>query len=96
MKSTPLLKFIQFEYSVETETVWVESIALFNERRKKEHRSPSKMYNVISKETGLSSTTMIVTKEARKTTSLDKIKAWIEKKNNNNKKKAILVAEIFF
>jgi len=33
------------EYPDETETLWVEFTTLFNERRKREKRSPTKMYN---------------------------------------------------
>jgi len=46
------------EYSPETETLWVEFTALFDERRKREKRSPTKMYNVLSEEIGLSPFTL--------------------------------------
>ncbi|CAG8438382.1 14009_t:CDS:2 [Ambispora leptoticha] len=38
------------KYSNETETLWIEFIILFNERRKREGHSPIKMYNVLSEE----------------------------------------------
>ncbi|CAG8711176.1 13762_t:CDS:2 [Acaulospora colombiana] len=40
------------EYLVEIETLWVEFTTLFDERRKREKRSPTKMYNVLSEEIG--------------------------------------------
>ncbi|CAG8619640.1 7693_t:CDS:2 [Ambispora gerdemannii] len=46
------------EYSSETETLWVEFTAIFNERRKREKRSLTKMYNVLSEEIDLSPSTL--------------------------------------
>ncbi|CAG8779629.1 11645_t:CDS:2, partial [Ambispora leptoticha] len=46
------------EYSTETETLWVEFTVLFDERRKREKRSPTKMYNALSGEIDLSPATL--------------------------------------
>ncbi|RHZ45923.1 hypothetical protein Glove_642g36 [Diversispora epigaea] len=46
------------EYSSEAETLWIEFTAIFNERRKREKRSPMKMYNVLSEEIDLSPSTL--------------------------------------
>jgi len=70
------------EYSDETETLWVEFTALFNERRKRDGRSPTKMYNALSEEIGLSPATLASFYRHQKSlqkTSLDKIEAWVEK-----------------
>ncbi|CAG8518287.1 14663_t:CDS:2 [Ambispora leptoticha] len=70
------------EYTIQTETLWVEFIALFDERRKREKRSPTKMYNAISGEIGLSPATLASFYHHQKSsqiTSLDKIGSWIEK-----------------
>ncbi|CAG8616045.1 4449_t:CDS:2 [Ambispora leptoticha] len=64
------------EYPDETETLWVEFTALFNERRKREGRSPTKMYNVLSEEIELSPATLASFYRHQKSpqrTSLDKI-----------------------
>ena len=70
------------EYPDETETLWFEFTALFNERRKRERRSPTKMYNVLSEEIELSPATLASFYRHQKSpqrTSLDKIETWIEK-----------------
>jgi len=46
------------EYSDGTEATWVEFTYLFDERRKREGRSPATMYNVLSEEIGLSPATL--------------------------------------
>ncbi|CAB5213345.1 unnamed protein product [Rhizophagus irregularis] len=70
------------EYSDENEMYWVEFTAIFDQRRKKEQRSPSQMYNIISAEIGLSPGTLASfyrhQRIPRKTT-MDKIIKWIEK-----------------
>src|SRR4051794_13909208 len=43
------------EYTDAYDTYWVEFTALFNNRRKKEGRSPTQLYNILSIETGLPS-----------------------------------------
>ncbi|RHZ54946.1 hypothetical protein Glove_421g116 [Diversispora epigaea] len=71
------------EYSTEIETLWVEFTALFDERRKREKCSPTKIYNALSIEINLSSATLASFYRHQKIplkTSLDKIEAWIEKK----------------
>ncbi|CAG8590871.1 3254_t:CDS:2 [Ambispora gerdemannii] len=70
------------EYPVEIETLWVEFTVLFDERRKREKRSPTKMYNVLSEEIGLSPSTLAKFYQHQKSpqrTSLDKIENWIER-----------------
>jgi len=72
----------RIEYSSETETLWVEFTAIFNERRKREKRSPTKMYNVLSEEIDLSPSTLAKFYQHQKSpqrTSLDKIENWVEK-----------------
>jgi hypothetical protein len=46
------------EYTDEYETYWVEFMALFNSRRKRESRSPTQLYNILSIEIGLSASTL--------------------------------------
>ncbi|CAG8648695.1 10222_t:CDS:2, partial [Dentiscutata erythropus] len=64
------------EYTDEYETYWVEFTALFNNRRKKEGRSPTQLFNILSIEIGLSASTLASfyrhQKSPRKT-SIDKI-----------------------
>ncbi|CAG8813656.1 36725_t:CDS:2, partial [Racocetra persica] len=73
------------EYTDEYETYWVEFTALFNNRRKKEGRSPTQLYNILSIEIGLSASTLANfyrhQKSPRKT-SIDKIIEWVEKEGN--------------
>ncbi|GBC45087.2 hypothetical protein GLOIN_2v1587402 [Rhizophagus irregularis DAOM 181602=DAOM 197198] len=73
------------EYTDEYETYWVEFTALFNNRRKKEGRSPTQLYNILSIETGLSASTLASFyrhQKSPRTTSMDKIIAWVEKEGN--------------
>jgi len=70
------------EYFDETETLWVEFTALFNEKRKRDGRSPTKTYNVLSEEIGLSPATLArfyQHQKSRQRTSLDKIENWVER-----------------
>ncbi|RHZ84959.1 hypothetical protein Glove_74g161 [Diversispora epigaea] len=72
------------EFSTEIETLWVEFTALFDERRKREKCSPTKIYNALSIEINLSSATLATFyrhQRAPQRTSLDKIEAWVEKEN---------------
>src|SRR6266498_1302689 len=46
------------EYTDEYETYWVEFTVLFNNRRKREARSPTQLYNILSIEIGLSASTL--------------------------------------
>jgi hypothetical protein len=72
------------EYPEETQTLWVEFTAIFNERIKREKRSPTKLYNVISEEIGLSTATLATFYRHQKSpqrTSLDKIEDWVDKEN---------------
>ncbi|RHZ77732.1 hypothetical protein Glove_174g71 [Diversispora epigaea] len=72
------------EYSSEIETLWVEFTAIFNERRKREKRSPTKLCNVLSEEIDLSPSTLAKFYQRQKSpqrTSLDKIEARVEKEN---------------
>ncbi|CAG8549778.1 16026_t:CDS:2 [Cetraspora pellucida] len=67
------------EYTEEYETYWVEFTALFNNRRKKESRSPTQMYNILSIEIGLSASTLASFyrhQKSPRTTSMDKIIEW--------------------
>src|ERR1044071_4065590 len=73
------------EYTDEYETYWVEFTALFNNRRKKEGRSPTQLYNILSIEIGLSASTLASFYRHQKTprrTSMDKIIEWVEKEGN--------------
>ncbi|RHZ81532.1 hypothetical protein Glove_119g15 [Diversispora epigaea] len=72
---------------IQNETEWrseARSQAIFNERRKREKRSPTKMYNALSDEIDLSPSTLAKFYQHQKSpqrTSLDKIEAWVEKEN---------------
>ena len=46
------------EYPDEVQTIWVEFTALFNQRRRRERRSHTQLYNIISQEIHLSSVTL--------------------------------------
>jgi len=73
------------EYTDEYETYWVEFTALFNNRRKREGRSPTQMYNILSIEIGLSASTLASFYRHQKSprrTSIDKIIEWVEKEGN--------------
>src|ERR1051325_6200775 len=73
------------EYTDEYETYWVEFTALFNNRRKREGRSPTQMYNILSIEIGLSASTLASFYRHQKSprrTSMDKIIEWVEKEGN--------------
>ncbi|RGB21936.1 hypothetical protein C1646_776959 [Rhizophagus diaphanus] len=73
------------EYTDEYETYWVEFTALFNNRRKREARSPTQLYNILSIEIGLSASTLASFYRHRKSprrTSIDKIIEWVEKEGN--------------
>ncbi|RHZ84501.1 hypothetical protein Glove_80g15 [Diversispora epigaea] len=72
------------EFLEGTQTLWVEFTALFDERRKREKCSPTKIYNALSIEINLSSATLATFyrhQRAPQRTSLDKIEAWVEKEN---------------
>ncbi|KAF0484554.1 hypothetical protein F8M41_022968 [Gigaspora margarita] len=74
-----------FEYTDEYETYWVEFTALFNNRRKRESRSPTQMYNILSIEIGLSASTLASFYRHQKSprrTSVDKIIELVEKEGN--------------
>lgn len=61
---------------------WVEFTAIFDERRKKEKKSPTQLYNALSQEIGLSPATLASFYRHQKnprTTSMDKIVPWIER-----------------
>ncbi|POG81140.1 hypothetical protein GLOIN_2v1510815 [Rhizophagus irregularis DAOM 181602=DAOM 197198] len=73
------------EYTDEYETYWVEFTALFNNRRKREGRSPTQLYNILSIEIGLSASTLASFYRHQKSprrTSIDKIIEWVEKEGN--------------
>ena len=73
------------EYTDEYETYWVEFTALFNNRRKREARSPTQLYNILSIEIGLSASTLASFYRHQKSprrTSMDKIIEWVEKEGN--------------
>ncbi|RHZ61606.1 hypothetical protein Glove_346g114 [Diversispora epigaea] len=59
------------EYSDGTETLWVEFIALFDKRRKREKRSPTKIYNVLSEEIDLTLAKFYRHQKSLQRTSLD-------------------------
>ena len=70
------------EYTEEIETTWIDFKALFDGRRKREGRSPSSLYRVISEEMNLGITTLASFyrhQKAPRVTSLDKIIAWVER-----------------
>ena len=64
------------EYTDEYETYWVEFTALFNNRRKREARSPTQLYNILSIKIELSASTLASFYHHQKSprrTSIDKI-----------------------
>jgi effector-binding domain-containing protein len=65
------------------EMYWVEFTAIFDQKRKKVNRSPSQMFDTLSKEIRLSKSTLASFYHHKTTpmkTSMDKIISWIEKK----------------
>jgi hypothetical protein len=69
-------------YDDDTEMYWSEFVAIFDERRKKGKKSPTKMYNILSQEIGLSPATLAsFYRHQRKPiqTSMDKIIPWLER-----------------
>ncbi|RHZ85423.1 hypothetical protein Glove_66g170 [Diversispora epigaea] len=67
--------------------------AIFNERRKREKRSPTKLYNFTSEEIGLSTAALATFYRHQKSpqrSSLDKIKNWIEKENRKKNNSVII------
>ena len=73
------------KYSDEIQTYWVEFTALFDQRRKRESRSRMQMYNILSNETKLSTSTLASFYRHQKIpreTTMDKIIEWIEKEGN--------------
>ncbi|CAG8811524.1 24805_t:CDS:2, partial [Dentiscutata erythropus] len=82
------------EYIIVTETLWVEFTALFDERRKRDKCSPTKIYNALSIEIGLSPATLATFyrhQRAPLTTSLDKIEIWV-KRENKKKDNSIIIS----
>jgi hypothetical protein len=57
---------------------WVESTAIFDQRRKKDKRSPSQIYNILSDEIGLSPASFYRHQRHPRKASMDKIISWIE------------------
>ncbi|GBC01497.1 hypothetical protein RclHR1_04200015 [Rhizophagus clarus] len=84
--ASPILYMGQYsEYMDEYETYWVKFTALFNNRRKRERRSPTQMYNILSIEIGLSASTLASFYRHQKSprrTSIDKIIEWVKKEGN--------------
>ncbi|CAJ0650000.1 1925_t:CDS:2 [Entrophospora sp. SA101] len=77
------------EYPDKTEATWVEFTYLFDERRKREGRSPATMYNVLSEEIRLSPATLSGFYRHQKkphVTTLDKIEAWVDKEGKKKDK----------
>ncbi|CAJ0913696.1 1899_t:CDS:2, partial [Entrophospora sp. SA101] len=77
------------EYSDGTEAIWVEFTYLFNERRKREGRSPATIYNVLSEEIRLGPATLSGFYRHQKkphVTTLDKIEAWVDKEGKKKDK----------
>src|SRR6266498_3991643 len=73
------------KYTDEYETYWVEFTALFNNRRKREGRSPTQLYNILSIEIGLSASTLVsfyYHQKSPRRTFMDKIIEWVEKEEN--------------
>ncbi|RGB30697.1 hypothetical protein C1646_765008 [Rhizophagus diaphanus] len=70
------------EYTDEYETYWVEFTALFNNRRKREARSPTQLYNILSIEIGLSASSFYRRQKSPRRASIDKIIEWVEKEEN--------------
>ena len=61
---------------------WVEFTAIFDERRKRENRSPTQMYNILSQEIGLSPATLASFYRHQKiprATTMDKIMLWVDR-----------------
>ncbi|CAJ0650819.1 9212_t:CDS:2 [Entrophospora sp. SA101] len=82
------------EYPDETEATWVEFTYLFDERRKREGRSPATMYNVLSEEIRLSPATLSGFYRHQKkphVTTLDKIEAWVNKEGKKKDKNILSV-----
>ncbi|RHZ43816.1 hypothetical protein Glove_853g4 [Diversispora epigaea] len=74
-------------------SLWVEFTAIFNERRKREKRSPTKLYNFTSEEIGLSTVALATFYRHQKSpqrSSLDKIKNWVEKENRKKNNSVII------
>ncbi|RHZ88241.1 hypothetical protein Glove_25g33 [Diversispora epigaea] len=79
---------------MQTEAKWDYVRSRDFERRKKEKRSLTKMYNVLSEEIGLSPATLASFyrhQKAPQRTSLDKIEAWLEKENQKITMKTIAI-----
>ncbi|CAB4404810.1 unnamed protein product [Rhizophagus irregularis] len=70
------------EYTDEYETYWVEFTALFNNRRKREARSPTQLYNILSIEIGLSASSFYHRQKSPRRASIDKIIERVEKEEN--------------
>ena len=59
---------------------WVEFTAIFDQRRRRDGRSPTQMYNILSQEIRLSPATLASFYRHQKTprvTSMDKIITWV-------------------
>ncbi len=62
---------------------WVKFTAIFDERKKREKRSPTQMYNILSQEIKLNPAILASFYRHQKisrTTSMDKIISWVERK----------------
>ncbi|CAB4408522.1 unnamed protein product [Rhizophagus irregularis] len=70
------------EYTDEYETYWVEFTALFNNKRKREARSPTQLYNILSIEIGLSASSFYRRQKSPRRASIDKIIERVEKEEN--------------
>ena len=65
---------------------WVEFTAIFDERRKRENRSPTQMYNILSQEIGLSPATLASFYRYQKiprATTMDKIMLWVDREGKS-------------
>ncbi|PKK63879.1 hypothetical protein RhiirC2_869563 [Rhizophagus irregularis] len=81
-KSSGFLISKNHHWADEYETYWVEFTALFNNRRKREARSPTQLYNILSIEIGLSASSFYRRQESPRRASIDKIIERVEKEEN--------------
>ncbi|RIA99446.1 hypothetical protein C1645_811479 [Glomus cerebriforme] len=76
---------MSFKECVQIEVEWRNDTASQG-RRKRESRSPTQLYNILSIEIGLSASTLASfyrhQKSPIRTTSMDKIIEWVEKEGN--------------
>jgi hypothetical protein len=86
-----------FKYMDEYETYWVKFMALFNNRRKRESRSLTQLYNILSIEIGLNASILASFYRHQKSprrTSIDKIIEWVKRREIRNQLVFLVVAVV--